>query len=430
MVDAAVIRADLIISKASELLVCPSGSNSLGMIREGAVACLGGKIVWVGSGALLEEEVRLLPGGQYIDAGGHVVMPGAVDCHTHLGFGGDRTDEFQLRLSGASYQEIALAGGGIMSTVRATRDSGDEVLLASCLRRLDRYVSHGVTTIEAKTGYGLSREEEIRMLEIYREADKGHPVDIVPTLLAAHAVPTEYAGRADEYVDMIVSKLIPYVAKHGLAKFCDAFLEVGGFSKQQCRAVLSAGLKHGLSAKLHADQLSSMGGAEFAAEMGVVSVDHLDLISESGIAALAAAEADPSRVGPVAVLLPGATFFLAEGGLAPGRALIDAGVRVALSTDFNPGSSPTQNLWLMGAMGCTELGMSIVESIRAITVEAAAAVGLESEVGSLEVGKKADVLILEHRRHEEIPYRYGMNPVIQVYKNGKLIARRGPIREV
>jgi len=384
--------------------------------------------VWVGRTEELREEVRLTRGGQTFDADGRVVMPGLVECHAHLAFAGDRSDEFQLRVAGASYQQVAAAGGGIMSTVHATRAASDEVLRALSRKRLDYFLRFGVTTVEAKSGYGLSQEQELRILEVYRDVAAGHPADVVPTLLAAHTVPVEYLDRPDDYVKMVVKKMIPAVAKHRLAVFCDAFCERGAFTVEQCRRVLEAGAEHGLLPKLHADQLTYMGGTEMAAELGAVSVDHLDHVSDAGIAALAAAEGK-KRV-PVAVLLPGATFFLGEGGYAPARRLLDAGARVALSTDLNPGSSPTANLWLMASMGCSQLRMSAEEVIRAITIEAAAALAMDDQVGSLEVGKKADILILEETRHAEVPYRYGMNPVWRVYKEGKLVVERDLLGEV
>ncbi len=301
------------------------------------------------------------------------------------------------------------------------------MLRALARKRLDRFLRYGVTTVEAKSGYGLSLEQELRLLEVYRDVSLAHAVDVVPTLLAAHNVPVEYSDRADDYVKMIVKKMIPAAAKHKLARFCDAFCEQGAFSVEQCRRVLEAGLEHGLLPKLHADQLSYLGGTEMAAELGAVSVDHLDHVSEAGIAALAVTTGG-KRV-PVAVLLPGATFFLGEGGYAPARRLLDAGARVALSTDFNPGSSPTQNLWLMATMGCSQLRMTAEEVIRAITIEAAAALALDDEVGSLEVGKKADILILDSSRHVEIPYRYGMNPVWRVFKEGRLVVKRDHVEE-
>ncbi|OFW60401.1 MAG: imidazolonepropionase [Actinobacteria bacterium RBG_16_64_13] len=422
------MEADLIISGAGELLTCARVSSALGArstlgaIPGGAVAAYDGRVVWTGSAEALPEEVRLVRGGQNVDADGRVVMPGLVECHAHLAFAGDRADEFQLRVAGATYQEIAAAGGGIMSTVHATRAASDEMLRALTRRRLDHFLRYGVTTVEAKSGYGLSQEQELRLLEVYRDVAAAHAVDVVPTLLAAHAVPVEYSDRPDDYVKMIVKKMIPAAAKHKLAKFCDAFCEKGAFTPEQCRQVLEAGSEHGLLPKLHADQLSYTGGAELAAELGAVSADHLDHVSEAGVAALAASGANKRL--PVAVLLPGATFFLGEGGHAPARRLLDAGARVALSTDLNPGSSPTQNLWLMATMGGSQLRMTAEEVIRAITIEAAAALAVDDEVGSLEVGKKADILILEETRTSEIPYRYGMNPVWRVYKDGRLVVKR------
>jgi imidazolonepropionase len=422
------VEADLIVSGAGELLTCArtatgSGARSiLGAIPRGAVAAREGRVVWVGSDDALQKEVRLVRGGQTVDADGRVVMPGLVECHAHLAFAGDRADEFQLRVAGARYQEVAAAGGGIMSTVHATRAASDEVIRALTRKRLDYFLRFGVTTVEAKSGYGLTPEQELRLLEAYRDVATAHAVDVVPTLLAAHTVPVEYQGRADEYVNLIVKKMIPAVAKHKLAKFCDAFCEQGAFSVEQCRRVLEAGAEHGLLPKLHADQLSYLGGTEMAAGLGAVSVDHLDHISDAGIAALAAG--DGKKRVPVAVLLPGATFFLGEGGYAPARKLLEAGARVALSTDLNPGSSPTANLWLMSTMGCSQLRMTAEEVVRAITIEAAAALAMDDEVGSLEVGKKADILVLEEARHAEIPYRYGMNPVWRVYKDGRLVVKR------
>lgn len=428
------IEADLIVRDAGELLTCArtgatSGARStLGVIPKGAVAAREGRIVWVGPTSVLKEEVRLVRGGQEVDADGRVVMPGLVECHAHVAFAGDRSDEFQLRVAGASYQEIGAAGGGIMSTVHATCTASHEALSALTRKRLDYFLRFGVTTVEAKSGYGLLQDQEIRILEVYREVGTAHTVDVIPTLLAAHVLPVEYLDRPDDYIKMVTKKTIPSAAKHHLARFCDAFCEQGAFTVEQCRRVLEAGLEHGLLPKLHADQLSYLGGTEMAADLGAVSVDHLDHISEAGITALAAP--DGGKRVPVAVLLPGATFFLGEGGYAPARRLLEAGARVALSTDLNPGSSPTANLWLMATMGCSQLRMSAEEVIRAITIEAAAALAVDDEVGSLEVGKKADILMLEETRYAEIPYRYGMNPVWRVFKGGKLVVERDLLGQV
>jgi imidazolonepropionase len=422
------VEADLIIKGASQVLTCADNSRdsggrpTLGSIPDGAVAAREGRIVWVGTETALMEEVRLMRGGEMLDADGRLVMPGLVECHTHLTWAGDRADEFQLRVAGATYRQVQEAGGGIASTVYATRHASDDVLRAHARRRLDRFMRYGVTTVEAKSGYGLSLEQEMRLLEVYRDVSYLHPVDVVPTLLAAHVVPVEYTERDEDYVKLIVKKIIPAVAKKKLARFCDAFCERGAFTVEQCRRVLEAGLEHGLLPKLHADQLTDMGGTEMAAGLGAVSVDHLDHVGEGGIAALT--HVPGGKRVPVAVLLPGATFFLGEGGYAPARAMIEAGVRVALSTDFNPGSSPTQNLWLMATMGCSQLRMTAEEVIRAITIDAARAIAVENEVGSLEVGKKADILVLDHSREAEIPYRYGMNPVWRVFKDGKRVVKR------
>ncbi len=426
------IEADLLITGAGELLVCPdraavtpdsSAVATLGAIPHGAVAAREGRIVWVGREAGWREQVRLLPGARVVEAEGRLVMPGLVECHTHLCFAGDRADEFQQRVAGATYREIAAAGGGIRRTVGATRAASREELRALVRRRLDGFLAYGVTTVEGKSGYGLSLKDEARTLEVQREAAADHPVDVVSTLLAAHTVPPEYAGRAEDYVALVMQGMIPTVAGRGLAVFCDAFCEEGAFTVPQARRVLEAGARHGLLPKLHADQLTPGGGAELAVEVGAISADHLDRVSEAGIAALAGA-GGRGRRAPVAVLLPGAAFFLGEGEPAPARRLLEAGVRVALSTDFNPGSSPTQNLWLMATLGCSQLRMTAVEVIRAITIEAARALVLEKEVGSLEVGKKADILLLGLDRHQEIPYYFGMNPVRSVYKAGRCVLER------
>ena len=422
------VEADLIIKGASELLTCRAGSRDaqghvdVGRVPDGAVAARDGRIVWIGTEGALQEEVRLVRGGEMLDADGRVVMPGLVECHSHLAWAGDRADEFQLRVAGATYGQVQEAGGGIASTVHATRAASDDVLRALARKRLDRFMRYGVTTVEAKSGYGLSLEQEIRKLEVYRDVSLAHPVDVVPTLLAAHVVPVEFSERADDYVKLIVKKMIPQVAKKKLARFCDAFCERGAFTVEQCRRVLEAGLENGLEPKLHADQLSYLGGTEMAAQLGAVSVDHLDHVADAGIAALTTTPG--GKRAPVAVLLPGATFFLGEGSYAPARKMIEAGVRVALSTDFNPGSSPTQNLWLMATMGCSQLRMTAEEVIRAITIEAAGALALDDEIGSLEVGKKADILILDYSRGVEVPYRYGMNPVWRVYKDGRRVVKR------
>ncbi|MHB9150429.1 MAG: imidazolonepropionase [Thermoleophilia bacterium] len=411
---AALVAADVVIRNAGELVTCADG---LGIVPNGAVAAAAGRITWVGPDAALHEAVDIGPDCRVIDAGGRVVMPGVVECHTHVVFGGDRAAEFQMRVAGRSYQEIAAAGGGIKSTVGATRAASSAELFARGLRHLDRLLAYGVTTVEVKSGYGLTVDHELRILEVYRELADAVPQTVVPTLLGAHTVPAEYAGRSDRYVDLVVGEMIPAAAERGLARFCDVFVEEGAFDLDQARRVLEAGAAHGLRPKLHVDQLSAGGGAELAAELGAVSADHLDHVSDAGIDALAAA-------GVTAVLLPGAVFFLGLHEYAPARRLLEAGVRVALSTDFNPGTCYTENVFLMGTIASTQMKMDVTEVTLGLTLNAAHAVGMAHEVGSLEVGKRADILILDSANHLSIPYHWGVNPVTVVMKDGMVVAER------
>lgn len=425
--------ADFVLRNAGELVTCapryadglgavtdglPACADGLGVIPKGALAAAAGRVVWVGPTSALDEAVTVGPHTEVLDAGGRVVMPGLVECHTHLVFGGDRAAEFQLRVAGKSYTEIAEAGGGIRSTVAATRAASREELVERGRRNLDSFLRFGVTTLEAKSGYGLTVDHEIRLLEIYRELDATHAVDVVSTLLAAHVVPPEYAGDADGYVDLIVGELIPEVARRRLAVFCDAFCEQGAFTLEQCRRVLEAGRAHGLRPKLHADQLTNGGGAELAAGVGAVSADHLDRVSPAGIAAMAAA-------GVTAVLLPGAVFFLGLHDFSPARDMVAAGVRVALSTDFNPGTCYTENVFLMGTIASAYQHLEVREVLLGLTYNAACALGLQSEVGSLEAGKRADLVVLNAERHEEIPYHFGVNPVRSVIKGGRVVVKEG-----
>jgi len=416
--------ADLVVRKAGELVTCvadhPGGGRAsgvgtgLGIIPDGSVAVSGGRIVWVGPDSALDATPTIGPHTKVIDAAGRVVMPGVVECHTHVVFGGERAAEFQMRVAGKSYQEIAAAGGGIKSTVRATREASREELFGRGLRHLGWLLRYGVTTVEVKSGYGLTVEDELRILEVCRDLAEAVPQTLVPTLLGAHTVPAEYAGRGDAYVDLVVGEMVPRAAEAGLARFCDVFVEEGAFTLKQARRVLEAGVAHGLRPKLHADQLSAGGGAELAAELGAASADHLDHVSNTGIAALAAAHV-------TAVLLPGAVFFLGLTEYAPARRLLDAGVRVALSTDFNPGTCYTENVFLMGTIASTHMKMSAAEVILALTLNAAHAVDLGGEVGSLEVGKRGDMLILDASSHLGIPYHWGVNPVATVIKDGVVI---------
>lgn len=417
------VTADLLVEHASELLTLagsPTGPRrgaalaDLGLVRDGAVAARDGQIVAVGTTADVRASVRLEPGAQTVDASGRVVLPGFVDPHTHLVFSGSRADEFEMRLGGATYLEIAAAGGGIQSTVAATRASSEDALVLLGIARLDRMLRSGTTTAEAKSGYGLSVEDELKLLRAVHRISSAHEVDLVPTLLAAHAVPAEFAGRPERYVDMVVEELLPAVAEEELADFCDAYCDVGAFTIEQGRRVLEAGSDLGLTPKLHADEFSCTGGAELAAEVGAISADHLLCSSPEGLRALALS-------GTVAVLLPGTAYFL---GLpyADARTMIGLGVPVALATDFNPGSSPTWSMPAVISLACVGMKMLPGEAIAAATINAAWAIGVEEEVGSLECGKAADLMVLEVSDHREIAMALGTSLICKVVKRGRLVA--------
>jgi imidazolonepropionase len=360
-----------------------------------------------------------------LDAAGGTVTPGLIDPHTHLLFAGAREDELELRQRGASYLDILAAGGGILSTVEATRAASEAALLAHGRHWLDEMLGHGVTTIEAKSGYGLDLETELRLLEVaYRLGAEG-PVDVVPTWLGAHAVPAEYRSRPDgteAYVRALLEEQLPGVAAHGRARFADVFCETGVFTADQSRRVLEAAAALGLQPRLHADELAPSGGAELAAELGAASADHLATPSPAGIAAMAAAADDDRAV--VATLLPVTTWFLMKDHHAPARAFIDAGVPVAIGTDFNPGTSPTASLPLAMTFACINLGLSPDEALTAVTINAARALGLEDEVGSLEAGKAADIVIWRPPTSKQIPYWLGADLVRTVIKRGRVVLER------
>jgi imidazolonepropionase len=360
------------------------GQGDIHLLRDAAVAWRDGTIAWVGAERDLPPEYRV---EAPIDAGGALVVPGLVDCHTHLAFGGWRADEFEQRILGASYLEIATAGGGIASTVAKTRAATDGELLARCRMHLAGMRGLGVTTVECKSGYGLDIDTELRLLRLYRRLGEEGPTRVVATLLGAHVVPPEYRDRREEYVDLVIGEMIPRTAREALAAFCDVFVEESAFTLDEARRILRSGQAAGLGAKLHADQLSSGGGAELAAELGAASADHLERISDGGIAAMAGA-------GTVAVSLPLASLYLCQPPL-PARRLIEAGVPVAVATDFNPGSAPSWHLPLALTLACTLQRMTPAEALKGATIIAARAIGLEREVGSVEPGKRADFAILD-----------------------------------
>ncbi|HEY5628725.1 MAG TPA: imidazolonepropionase, partial [Candidatus Limnocylindrales bacterium] len=394
------------------------------------IASWEGRIVGVGPRdeveAGLEASGHSLARFARLDADGGVVTPGLVDAHTHLLFAGSRERELVLRQQGAGYLEIHQAGGGNLSTVAATRAADEDALAAHGRRWLDEMLRHGVTTVEAKSGYGLDLPTELRLLEVADRLGREGPVDVVPTFLGAHAVPAEYRARPDgteAYVRHVIEEQLPGVAAQGRARSCDVFCERGVFSAEQSRRILRAAMGYGLAVRLHADELAPSGGAELAAELGALSADHLHVPSDEGLAALA--EAATGAHSTVATLLPATTWFLMADEAAPARRFIDAGVPVALGTDFNPGTSPTPNLPLVMTVACLEMGLSPCEAIAAVTINAAHATGVARDAGSLELGKLADIVVWRATDVGQLPYWVGADLVDVVVKRGRLVYRRG-----
>ncbi len=408
------MKCDLLVRGTGELVTMgePPG---LGVIPGGAVAAHQGHIVWVGAEADLGRHVEVPSDALVIDAEGACVMPGFVDAHTHTVFAGERAGEYGRRLGGASYLEIQAAGGGIMATVRATRAASQEQLAALARQRLDSQLRHGTTTLEIKSGYGLSLADEGKMLAA---AKTSHATNRVYTLLAAHSTPEEYAGRDDAYVDYVVGEILP--ALTGAAEFVDVFCDEGAFTVAQSRRVLAAGRALGYRLKIHAEELAHTGGAALAAELGAVSADHLIHVTAADMAALRAA-------GTAAVVLPGTSYTL-HVPYAPARALLESGVTLALASDFNPGTCNCENLQLIISLACQEMRLTPAEALRAATVGGAAALGLQAEVGSLEVGKRCDLLVLGVASHEELPYHFGVNLVDSVIAGGALAVEHGVVR--
>jgi imidazolonepropionase len=381
------------------------------IVTGGALIIREGIIDWVGPTAEMPEIDT--EGATWIDAGGKVVLPGFVDSHTHLIFAGSRVEEFEQRLQGMSYQEISARGGGILSTVHRVRQASKEELKDLARPRLRRLLNLGVTTIEVKSGYGLTPADEIKCLEAIAELNAEGPWELVPTFLGAHVVPPEYRHDREGYIRSICDDMLPEIARQGLADFCDVFCETGVFSIAESRRILTRARDLGLRLKLHADELSPLGGAELAAEVGAVSADHLLCIREKGIDALAAS-------GTVASLLPGTAFFLGV-DYAPARKLIERGVSVALATDCNPGTCMTENLPLIGTMACTQMGMLPGEVVTALTLNAAAALGRSERIGSLKPGKQGDVIVCDVSDYREIFYHFGTNHVECVLKRGRVV---------
>jgi imidazolonepropionase len=412
--------ADLIIKNAKELVtLAPSvkEESGLGIIEKGVVAVNGGEIVWIGKPDELPRSVILNSGGREIDAAGKVVMPGFIDSHTHVVFAGSREHEFEQRIQGLSYLEIAARGGGILSTVEATRQASFDELVGLGKKRLDRMLFKGVTTVEGKSGYGLTVEDELRLLSVMRTLNKKHPVDIISTFLGAHTVPKEFREQRERYVDLVVEEMIPRVAQQKLAEFCDVFCEQKAFTWEESKRILETGKRYGLKPKIHADQLTSGRGAELAAEVGATSADHLEYVSATGMRKMA-------ETGVVAVLLPGASFFLSTKKFPPAREMIEEGMAVAVATDLNPGSSMTESLPLMMTMGCVLYKMTPKEVIQGVTIQAAKSIGKGDEIGMLEVGKKADIVVLDIPNYRYLPYHFGVDHVEYVIKAGKVVHTR------
>lgn len=402
-----------VLRNIAQLATCPPGNpqDDAGLIGQAALAWIDGRIRWVGPYRELPAAFRAEP---VVDCERRLVVPGLIDCHTHLCFGGWRGDEFEARLQGASYQDIAAAGGGIVRTVAATRGASAGDLKRKAGAALDAMLRLGVTTVECKSGYGLDEANELKQLEVYRRLDAEHAVDLVPTFLGAHMVPPEQRQHRKRYVDLLCDVLIPRVAQQRLARFCDVFVETGAFTVAEARRILTAAQAHGLGLKVHADQLSSGGGAALAARMGAVSAEHLEYASDRDIAALAAS-------GTVAVSLPLASLYLGERYL-PARKMLAAGVAVAIATDFNPGSAPSYHLPLAMTLACLNQAMTPQEALMGVTTVAAKAVSLQEDRGSLLPGFRADLAIIDAPSLSHWLYHFVPNACVKVLKNGAWVA--------
>ena len=396
------------------LLATPTGSAAKSGVQQGQIELL--EQSW-----LLWEDGKILGKGQgqppaadkIIDAQGRLVTPGLVDPHTHLVFGGWREHELSMKLKGVPYLDILAAGGGILSTVRSTRAATKEQLIAKTLPVLERMLTLGVTTCEAKSGYGLALEHEIKMLEAVRELDQQQPIELVSTFLAAHAVPEEYKSDRKAYIDLVIKEMIPEVADRGLAEFCDVFCETGVFDAEESRSILLAGQQAGLGAKCHSDEIDPIGGTEMAGSISAISCEHLIVATPAGIKAMA-------EGGVIACCLPATSFYL-NAGFAPARDMIKAGVPVAFGSDFNPGSCPVHSLQIAMNIGCYKYRMTPEEALTAVTLNSAAAIGRARRVGSLEPGKQADILIWDAPNLDYIFYRFGDNQVAKVFKKGQQV---------
>ncbi|MFL6214200.1 MAG: imidazolonepropionase [Blastocatellia bacterium] len=418
---------ELLITNAAQLVTLAGAQRprvgtemrALGIIEDGALLVRDDTIAAVGTTA--EVEPLASQAAERLDVKGRVVMPGFVDAHTHPVFAGTREDEYEMRAEGFTYQEIAARGGGIRSTVRRTRAASEDELFQSALPRVGWMLEHGTTTVEAKSGYGLTLDDELKLLRVIRRLDRETPLTLVPTFLGAHEIPDEYRGsqpgqRRADYIRLLMDEMLPRVARERLARFADIFCESHVFTVAEARHILARAKQLGLGLRLHADQLTLCGGGKLAAELGAITADHLEWIDEAGIRRLAGA-------GVAAVLLPGAVFNLGLTRYAPARALIDAGVSVVIATDFNPGSSPTPSMQMALSIACTQMRMTPAEAVTAATINAAYTLDLGHRIGSLEVGKQADVVVYEASDYRQIPYIFGINHALLTIKAGRAVDR-------
>ena len=420
------LHVDILIKNANELITLAGHSErpkignelkELGIIKDGAVAILNEKIVALGK---TKEITKKYDADEMIDAKGKIVLPGLIDPHTHLVYSGAREDELTLKLEGVPYLEILKRGGGILKTVRLTREASEDKLCKEALDRLNNAMINGTTTIEAKSGYGLDTKNEIKILRVYKMLDEKHPIDIVPTFLGAHAIPPEYANEPQKYVDLIIDEMIPKVSKERLATFNDVFVEKNVFSYQQGLQILESGKKYGLIPKVHADEFNDLGGAKLGAVVGAISADHLLNSSLEGLKLMA-------EKNVIGVLLPATSMVLMNLKFADARRMIDLGVPIALATDLNP-NCWTENMQLIMTLAVYFLKMTPAEAISAATINAAHAIGKAREIGSIEVGKKADIIVMDIPNHQYIGYIFGRNFVDTVIKCGEIIIREKIIR--
>lgn len=419
------MKATLVIENIDNLITLKGENKArsgreqeeIGLIKNGIIAVKDDEIIYVGEGDL-PDHIETDTTTKIIDGEGKLVTPGLIDCHTHLVHGGSRENEFKLKLEEVDYLDILAAGGGIHSTVKATREASSEELYNKARKSLDIMLSFGITTVEAKSGYGIEDfDTELRQMEVANRLNEDHGIDIESTFMGAHAIPKSYEDKSDEFVDIIIEDMLPKVAEKNLARFNDVFCEEGVFTIDQSRKILLAGKELGLTPKLHADEIVSLGGAELAAEVGCISAEHLMAASDQGVRDLA-------ESGTVAVLLPGTTFNLQKSEGAPARKMIEEGVPVALSTDYNPGSCPTENLQFIMSLGSLLLRMTPNEVITAVTMNAAAALELEDEKGSLVEGKLADISIFDSPNLEYMLYHFAINHTDKVIKNGEIVYER------